>query len=98
MKKVKQTLKHLVLKKSDTRRAYFTFKIPVCVCLEPLTRLRSLNSLSGKKTLPSSASNSQNTTNMQQRAHDNQQSLTQLCIENTNLSNTFAHISVEKAT
>ena len=72
MKKVKQTLRHLVFKKSDTRRAYFTFKIPVCVCLEPLTRLRALNSLSEKNRnrlvhliakIPRKCSNVRTTTN-----------------------------------
>ena len=68
------------------------------LCLQRLKRLRSYISLSLTKLHPSGASDSQDTTELQQRAHNNQQSLTQLCIGNTNLSNTLAHISVAKAT
>ena len=68
------------------------------LCLQRLKRLRSHNSLSPTNLHPSGASDSQDTTELLQRAHNNQQSLTLLCIGNTNLSNTLVHISVAKAT
>ena len=50
------------------------------------------------KLLTSGVSNSQDTTKQQQRANNTQQSLTQLCIPNTNHLNIRAHIYVAKAT
>ena len=76
---------------------YTTFWNP-SLCLQRLKRLRSHNSLSLTKLHRSGASDSQDTTELLQRAHNNHQSLTQLCIGNTNLSNTLVHISVAKAT
>ena len=68
-----------------------------CLCLQCLKHLRSHISLSLTKLHPSGASESQDTTKLQQRAHNTQQSLTKLCIGNTNISNTLAHKSVAKA-
>ena len=55
--------------------------------------LQSQISMSLTKFHPSGVSDSQDTTKLQIRAHNTQQSLTQLCVGNyTNLLNILAHI------
>ena len=60
--------------------------------LQRLKRLRSYNSLSLTKLHPSCVSDNQDTTKLQQRAQNTQQSLSQLCINNTCNIPTFFHI------
>ena len=80
-----------------TRRAYSYVYTPH-LYLKLLKRLQSNNSLSVIKRHPFDASDSQDTTELQKRANNTRQSLTQLCIGNTNILITLARISVAKAT
>ena len=75
---------------------YSTFWIPnLCQTLQRFKHLQSQISLSLTKLHSSGVSDSQDTTKLQIRAHNTQQSLTQLCVGNyTNLLNILAHISV----
>ena len=89
------------IKKNETRRA---FRDLITLRLESQSVSAASKTFTvpqwfvSDKLLTSGVSNSQDTTKLQQRAHNTKQSLSQLCIPSTNLSNIRAHIYVAKAT
>ena len=89
MKVVKQILMHIVKKTSDTCRALRFIYSSSRSCYVTVRR----QSVSDKLR-PSGVSDSRDTKNLQQRVHDTQKPLTQLCIDNSNHSNTLGYISV----